>query len=87
MVYVYILKSNKFNKYYIGCTSDWKRRIVEHNSSRVRSTKAQVTWSIVHLEEFSSKLEAFEREKQIKSFKGGNAFKNLLNNTESWQSG
>ncbi len=87
MFYVYILNSEKYNRYYVGCSSNWKRRLFEHNNGKVRSTKAYVPWFVIHQEEFSSKSEAFEREKQIKSYKGGNAFKNLIKDSESWQSG
>ncbi len=33
---------------------------------------------MVYYEKFSSKREAIKREKQIKSYKGGNAFKKLI---------
>ncbi|MBI2029092.1 GIY-YIG nuclease family protein [Candidatus Gottesmanbacteria bacterium] len=39
MAFVYILKSFKKEKYYIGTTENYERRVREHNSGRVRSTK------------------------------------------------
>ena len=87
MYFVYILKSDKSNRYYIGCTSKLKRRIDEHNTGKVLSTKAYTPWSLVYVEKFISKSEAFNREQKIKSFKSGNAFNNLINKQESWQSG
>jgi predicted GIY-YIG superfamily endonuclease len=33
---------------------------------------------VVYLEKFEDQHKAFEREKQIKSYKGGNGFKKLL---------
>jgi putative endonuclease len=84
---VYIIKSEKHNRYYIGCTSNFERRIDEHNKGKVRSTKAFAPWSIVHTEKYASKSEAFEREQKTKSYKGGNAFKDLVKNSERWQSG
>jgi len=35
---VYILKSKKKNRYYVGCTSNLDRRIDEHNNGKVKST-------------------------------------------------
>jgi putative endonuclease len=33
MYYIYILYSESSDRYYVGYTSDYKRRITEHNSS------------------------------------------------------
>jgi putative endonuclease len=87
MYYVYILKSEKHNRYYIGCTSNLERRIDEYNKGTVSSTKAFVSWSVVYIEKYISKSEAYAREHIIKSYKSGNAFKDLIKNSESWQSG
>ena len=40
-----------------------------------------------YAETYNTKSEAFKREQQIKSYKSGEAFKKLIENTESWQSG
>lgn len=87
MFFVYILKSIIKNRYYIGHTKNIARRFKEHNSKRVRSTKAFVPWKVVYTEAFATKSEAFRREQQIKSYKSGEAFKKLIENPESWQSG
>jgi putative endonuclease len=34
MFYIYILFSEAANKYYIGHTEDYKRRLIEHNNDR-----------------------------------------------------
>ncbi len=78
MYHVYILKSKKDNKFYIGSTSDVAARLNYHNSGRQRSTRHRIPFSIVYEEAFNCKSEALKREKQIKSYKGGNAFKKLL---------
>ena len=77
-MYVYILKSSINNKYYIGCTNDLGRRLKDHNSGRNVSTKNGAPWIIIYYEEVKDQKEAYQREKQIKSYKGGNAFKKLL---------
>ena len=78
MYFVYIIKSINFNRYYIGSTEDIERRLLYHNSGKVKSTKVYKPWEIVYSESYNSRSEAFKREKQIKSYKGGMAFKKLL---------
>ena len=78
MYYVYILKSLKDNKYYIGSSSDVKKRLDFHNSRLQRSTRNRVPFVLVFYEELPDKNQALKREKQIKAFKGGVAFKKLI---------
>ncbi|NTU95988.1 MAG: GIY-YIG nuclease family protein [Bacteroidales bacterium] len=78
MYFVYILKSLKVLRYYIGSSENVARRLSDHNSGKVKSTKAYRPWKIVHTETYDSKTDALKREKQIKSYKSGNAFKKLL---------
>ncbi len=76
--YVYILKSEKDCKYYIGETSNVEARLLYHNSGKQRSTKNRTPFIIILIEEFLTRNDALKREKQIKSWKGGHAFKRLL---------
>ncbi len=76
--YVYILHSLKDQKFYIGFTSYLKRRIEEHNLGKNISTKYRLPLKLIYYERFFNKTEATKREKLIKSYKGGNAFKKLI---------
>jgi putative endonuclease len=78
MYLVYILQSNKSKKYYVGHTKDLNVRIERHNKGLVRSTKSSIPWKVVYVEEYSSRIEAYKRELQIKKYKGGEAFKRLF---------
>jgi len=78
MYYVYILKSINGNHYYIGHTYDLDKRLTEHNSGLVKSTKKYLPWEIIYTEPYETKSEAYRRELQIKSYKGGTAFKKLI---------
>jgi putative endonuclease len=78
MYQVYILRSDKQSRYYIGHTHDLSQRIIAHNTGKVRSTKAYRPWNVVYTELCSSKQEAYKREFQIKSYKGGDALKKLV---------
>ncbi len=78
MYHVYIIKSLVSGKHYIGSTSNLGSRIIKHNSGGNRSTKSGRPWQLVHTEMFANKSDAWFRERQIKSYKGGEAFKKLV---------
>lgn len=69
MFFVYILKSDSLNKYYVGHTDDIDKRISEHNSKRKHWTSNANDWCLFYKEEFESRSEAMKRERYIKSFK------------------
>jgi len=78
MFYVYILRSDFDGRYYIGHTEDLQSRLVRHNGGFVKSTKHRVPWRVVRTEAYVTRSEAYLREMQIKSMKGGILFKKLL---------
>jgi putative endonuclease len=78
MYIVYILKSLKIDRYYTGCSKDLAKRLILHNEGKVRSTRAYCPWKVIYSEAYIIKDDAFKREKEIKSFKSGEAFKKLL---------
>lgn len=78
MFQAYILKNNISGKFYIGSTNDLIRRLAEHNRGQTKSTKREGKWVVVYKEEFKTSIEAKRRERMIKSYKGGNAFKKLF---------
>ena len=66
MHYVYLLKSQKDQKYYIGQTSDPERRLGEHNDGKVFSTKGRRPFDLIGTETYQSQSEARWREYQLK---------------------
>jgi len=70
MYFLYILKSLKDNKYYTGLTSNLKRRINEHNSRQVKSTKNRAPFELIYTEEYNTLCEVRKREKWFKSGEG-----------------
>ena len=46
MWFVYILRSLKDDELYIGATNDVRRRLSEHNSARVDSTKGRTRFRL-----------------------------------------
>jgi len=59
---------------YTGCTSNLEARLKRHNSGAVQATKLRRPLIIIFKEEYTSKSEAFMRERFLKT-KWGNTFK------------
>lgn len=83
MHYVYILQSEQNGRLYKGCTKDLRRRLKEHNNELVVSTKAWVPWRLLYYEAFKNKTDALREEKFLKSGKGKERIKYLLQSTLS----
>ena len=69
MPFVYILYSEKLNKYYVGSCVNLERRSYEHNIGHSKFTSTGIPWKIVYSEEYSTLAEARKREAQIKNMK------------------
>lgn len=80
MYFVYVLKSVKDKKHYIGYANNLKKRLERHNLGVVRSTKYRRPLRLIYEEKVSSKLEVRKRENQLKKMKGDIQFKQLLIN-------
>jgi len=78
MYYVYIIQSNLSKKIYKGSTDNLKRRIFEHNSGKVRSTKNKGPWKLIYYEAFLNKNDAKREELFLKSGNGRERIKWLL---------
>ncbi|MBZ0199415.1 MAG: GIY-YIG nuclease family protein, partial [Ignavibacteriaceae bacterium] len=70
MYYVYILRSEKDKKRYIGMTSDIERRLLEQHSGSVISTKHRRPLALIYHEKFDTKTEAMRREEYFKTGSG-----------------
>ncbi len=77
--FVYILRSKKYDKTYVGFTKDLKRRLKEHNSGKSKFTSKFIPWKIILTEEFADVIEARGREKYYKSSAGRRKIKLLIN--------
>jgi putative endonuclease len=67
--FVYILFSQKLNKYYIGSTNDIQRRLYEHNIGHSIYTRNGVPWDIVFSEEYDTLQFARSEERRLKNCK------------------
>ncbi len=80
MYYVYILKSLKDHKLYIGYSINYKQRIKEHNNGRVSITKNRKPFKLIYLEGYLNQQDATTREKFFKTGWGRTHLKKVLNN-------
>ncbi len=70
MFTTYVLYSPKFNKIYIGFSSDFEARLLSHNKlSNKGYTYKFRPWEVVLTENFEFKSDAMKREKQLKQAK------------------
>lgn len=67
---VYVLLSASDKKTYVGSTNDLDRRLRQHNSGKVKSTKHRIPLSILFTEVFPTLSEARKREVWWKSGAG-----------------
>ncbi len=64
--YVYILQSEKDISYYKGYTTNFRRRLDQHNNKESRYTSFKVPWKLVYVEELPTKTDTLIREKNLK---------------------
>ena len=78
MNYVYTLLSDKDGKLYTGSTNDLKRRLREHESGNVSSTKSRRPLRLIYYEACINQEDARKREKYLKSGMGNKSLRNRL---------
>lgn len=78
MFYVYVLRSDKDSKLYIGHTDDLRRRFKEHNEGKNFSTKSRLPLELIYYEALPTSEEALRREKLYKSGRGHEVLHKIL---------
>ena len=78
MPFMYILFSEKVNKYYIGACIDLERCLHEHNIGHSKFTSTGIPWQLKYKEEFATVQEAKRRELAIKKMKSRKYIENLI---------
>jgi putative endonuclease len=78
MHYVYVLLSQKDNKFYIGLTNNLERRISEHYNGEVVSTKARRPLKLIFYEAYLNEKDAVRREDYFKTSKGKRTLRLML---------
>ena len=77
-MFVYVLRSQKDGKRYIGMAIDFVKRKADHDAGRVRATRGRRPLEIVYVEEYGSLAEARKREKYFKTAAGRRKLNALL---------
>jgi putative endonuclease len=67
--FIYVLRSQKDNSFYIGQTNNIGDRLARHNSGRSLSTKSKRPWELIYQKDFTTRSEAVLFERKLKSFK------------------
>ena len=78
MFYLYILKSKKLPKTYVGISENIERRLEEHNKGYSKFTSIYRPWDVVYTEECQDRPSALKRERYFKSAVGRKKIKNIL---------
>jgi putative endonuclease len=66
MYYVYMIESQQSGIFYKGSTSDYIRRLAEHNNDVNNYTRGKGPWILIFVQEFETKSAALIQEKKLK---------------------
>jgi putative endonuclease len=78
MHYIYVLRSIKDGRFYVGYTMDLERRLTEHNAGKVLSTKNRKPFELVYYEACRHQENALRREQYLKTTYGKRYIKNRI---------
>jgi putative endonuclease len=70
MHYVYVLQSEVDDQFYTSCTGDLRKRFQQHNDGNVLSTRDRRPLKLIYYEACLNELDAFRREKYLKTTYG-----------------
>ena len=70
MFYVYLLHSARDDGFYIGFSTDLKRRLSQHTRGASFATKSRGPWKLIYYEAYTEREDAEGREKFLKSGAG-----------------
>jgi len=77
--YVYLLECAFDKSWYIGFTTDLKKRIQNHNDGKGgKTTRAKKGWKLVYCEAYRNEKDALGRERFLKSGSGRKFLKKQL---------
>ncbi len=79
MHYVYVIKSLRDGKLYVGHTNNLAKRFKEHNQGLVTATKNRRPFQLLYYEASNLKKDAIKREKSLKTSFGKAYLKRRLN--------
>lgn len=78
MYYTYVLKSQNDGDWYTGSTNDLQKRLKDHKTGQVRSTKDRKPLELIYYEACKNEQDARVREKYLKSGMGKRYLRNRM---------
>ena len=78
MFYVYVLQSESDDGWYIGYSTDLRRRLKEHQAGKSFATSYRGPWRLIYYEAYLEEADALGREKFLKSGAGRRFLKKQL---------
>ena len=79
---VYIIYSEKLDRYYVGYSENITIRLEQHNKGLSAFTAKVSDWKIVYQKSFPTRQQAHQREKKIKSKKSRKYIQWLISSTD-----
>ncbi len=70
--------SESRDRLYVGQTDNLERRLHQHNSGKVFSTKPYLPYRLIYFEEVKNRRSAMMREKELKTSKGRTFLRKIL---------
>ena len=64
--YVYILCSELDGTFYKGFTTDFRKRLIQHNNGESHYTSTKMPWKLIYVEKCDNKTKALKRERSLK---------------------
>ena len=78
MYYIYVLKSKRDSRLYIGSTNNVTRRLLEHNSGKTPSLKKLIPLKLVFQQGFPTRTQARKIELKLKKFKNRKIIEQII---------
>lgn len=70
MFYIYVLRSTKTGRRYVGSCENLDERLRRHNAGHSKATRNGIPWILVHSETFPNRAEAARKERYHKTGQG-----------------
>jgi putative endonuclease len=80
MHYVYLLRSLRDDGFYIGYSSNLRRRLRQHSEGNSFATSYRGHWKLIYYEAYLEQANALGRETYLKSGAGGRFLQSQLKN-------
>ena len=78
MSFVYVLRSVRTGRTYVGFSAHPRYRLEQHNEGVTKSTKGRGPWELVYEDGLATRPEAMRRERYFKTGKGREELRRIL---------